>query len=297
MRVIKFFFRSVVILTMVGAVVGLGAREILLSLGVSQIKSSLSSMRKANAQRSYLEACRQKGSGSPTSTIQLRFISDTEYLYEVVCGQFSLDPIVIETKNLPFLVQKKPGSSGIIWGNNLSGITLEIFGRSKSIWVESEDIFQSSEMVELGFGPISSCSGYGFNCCQIASQAGTGEQLQGVNDCPRSCFSACMSRPVLLSLSSQPFADRNTRILTVKSGELVDFSYVVDKGEAESIQVTLEYGDGEKDLFTQTNDQSNHSYLCQTVRCEYLLKLSVVDNNGVEASDSQLNRMRIVVTR
>src|SRR3989304_5901808 len=112
MRVITVLLYSIVLFTVVGSVGFVLGREVLLQLAISQIATSLGVMRQA-AQKSgpYLLECRKKGAapteGETISSIQLRFTSDHEYVVEVLCTQFSLDPIIIHQRSLPPFVTKQ----------------------------------------------------------------------------------------------------------------------------------------------------------------------------------------------
>ncbi len=299
MRIIKFIFKSVILLLVIGGIGFLLAREILLFMGVGKMKSSLSSLRSMAVQRTYFAKCKEKGStfslGDDLAVLQLRFISSNEYVTEILCSQFSIDPIIISQEKLPQFVGKKPGESGIIWGNNRSGVTLEIFGRSTSILVEDRLIDTNSSEEDLGIGPRTSCSGYGYFCCQMESEKGDGQQLSGSLDCPKSCFSQCLSRPVVLAFNTEPALDLQKRVVFINSGEDITFSFVIDAGSSEQTNVRLDYGDGTSDMFYADKQIASHSYRCLEERCQYNATLVVENEQGITAADLPIMRLSVVV--
>lgn len=298
MRILKFIFKSLLTLLLVGGVAFLVAREVLLFMGVSQIKSSLSVLRSASVSKNYFKKCRERGAffGNGDETVlQLRFISPHEYLVEILCSQVSINPIIISRESLPLFVSKTDLGSGIIWGENRSGITLEILGRQRSIGVESRLITTLSNKANLGIGPVTSCEGYGYQCCQNESEQGTGDLLTKAIDCPRSCYQTCKRRPVVLSFNTQPFMERESREVNISQGEGVDFSYVIDSGPAGQISVKLDYGDGQFDTFTTDKQLVSHTYQCAQSQCLYKVKLSAADGKHIQAVDLPVMNLTVKV--
>lgn len=299
MRIIKFIFRSLIFITIVGGVGFLLGREILMAMGISKIKSSLSTLRSSSVQRSYFGKCRAKGSifleGDDPAVIQLRFISTNEYVLEVLCSQFSIDPILLKQEQLPMFVNKIAGGSGVIWGDSRSGIILEVFNRQKSIGVEDRVITTFSVNSQLGFGPATSCAGYGFSCCSYESEQGVGKQFNDPTDCPKTCFSSCVGRPVILAFNTQPVVDLQSRSVTVNSGESVTFSFVIDAGTADSINVKLDFGDGKTDSFYSDKQIITHDYQCAQEKCSYQVKLTATNDAGVSAVDLPITNMIVLV--
>lgn len=316
MRVLYSLLSSVVAIAIVLAIGFLIAREGLLFWGVSTVRSSITVMRQlaVNAGQ-YGTECRKLGVSDDEqaiSAIQLRFTSDTEYVVEVVCGQFRLNPLVIETKQLPFMVKKLPGASGIVWGEARSGVRLGVWGRTRSIITENREVaFTSNPDEFLGAGPISSCQGYGYLCCAEESSIGDGDLFSGATDCPKTCFPGCLPRPVVLSLTTDPFYQPETRTLDVSAGEMVTFGYVVTmpplRGKPEEAQselavsptqsVVIEYGDGSSDLAVEEAGSFTHAYQCVGARCVYQLSLKVTDINGVSAAVTPVSQLKVVVTK
>ena len=299
MRVIKFIFKSTVFLALVGGAGFLLAREILLFMGISKIKSSLSSLRSISVQRQYSAKCKEKGSISigrdDPATIQLRFISSTEYVLEVLCSQFSIDPILIEQEQLPKFVNKVAGGSGIVWGDARSGVSLEVFDRKKSVGVEDRLIISPPIDDELGLGPTTSCSGYGFSCCKFESEQGGGQQFAGSTDCPKSCFNSCISRPIVLAFNTQPPIDLQRRLVIIAPGEAITFSFVVDPGLNNSVSAKLNYGDGQEEVFSGDKQIVTHTYRCSEKECFYKVKLTVESDMGILAADLPIMSMSVLV--
>ena len=299
MRIIKFIFRSLIFVVIVGGVGFLITREILMFTGVGKIKSSLSTLRSSSVQRSYFAQCRAKGTvfleGDDLAVIQLRFISANEYILEVLCSQFSIDPIVLEQEQLPMFVNKVAGGSGIIWGDDRSGIVLEVFNRQTAVGVEDRTITTFTAHSELGVGPVTSCAGYGFSCCKYESEQGAGEQFNGSVDCPKTCYNSCLNRPVVLAFNTQPVLELKRRLVSVSSGEEISFSFVIDANASQSISVKLDYGDGKIDTFDTDQQTTTHAYQCAQSECSYQVKLSITDNAGISAVDLPIANMIVLV--
>lgn len=301
MRIIKFLLSGLLIIGVLGGFVFFIGREVLLLLGVSELKQSVSALRQISTNAgTYYQECRRKGAADGPDvlgSIQLRFLSEKQYVVEVVCSQFQLDPIVITTKELPFLVTKQSGQSGIIWGEALSGIALEVFGRSTAVWVENSEVKTGNPAeLEVSIGPLSSCQGLGYQCCPSDTSVGNGTQYTAVSDCPKTCFSACVERPTVLSFITQPFFDTKTRVLEIGSGEQVEFTYTARMGEVKTGMVSIDFGDGQRADLELPKGSSTHTYTCSSSRCEYKAVLKLVDANGLEAVQADLNSVTVVVT-
>lgn len=111
----------------------------------------------------------KKGGNIDVPTIgalQLRFIDNRNYVIEVICNQFQSDPIVIKNYTLPLFVTKSPGSAG----NGREMIEVRFKSRhlvGKKFWVLKNQELKTytAGSVDLGITPISTCAGYGFQCC------------------------------------------------------------------------------------------------------------------------------------
>lgn len=302
MRILKFIVVGLLILALVGGVGVIIGREALLVFSVAQIRTSISTLRQIEKNpKAYALECRQKGVSVETDVIeklQLRFISPTEYVLEVVCAQFSLDPIVIEKKSLPQFVVKLPGSSGIIWGDAPSAVGLSVFGRNRAVVVESKEIFYTNITDDFFYGvsPISSCQAYGFLCCQKENQIGQGSLFNGVSDCPSSCYSECISRPMILSFNSDPFMDFQTRTTKVKADEMITFSYVAQtNGIDDNGVIELSTGDGQKYTSSEMNGTFTHNYQCPSSTCNFQATIRVVNGQGIESALLPINIISVNV--
>lgn len=299
MRIIKIIVSTLLKLAIIALVVGLVGREVLLNIGVSRLQSSLSLLRRKAASESYYQACRKKGSifveGDQMGVLQLRFVSSSEYVIEVLCSQYSVDPIMVEQRQLPPLVKKVVGNSGVIWGDERSGVRLEIYGRQSGLGVENQQIIQLKPEDELGIGPRASCVGYGYSCCQAESQQGVGQLQSKATDCTRSCYSSCVSRPVVLAFVTQPAVNQQTRTLYIKPGEEAMFSFVLDQGQAQQVKTRVVYGDGSSDDFLTTQGTSSHRYQCQEKQCQYWARIEAIDDQRVTTAQLPVNQIKIVV--
>lgn len=301
MRVLKFIFTSLIILFVIGFGGSYIAREFILTMGVTNMKNSLRQVAGvAKNSGTYAAECRKKGiielDESSIKTIQLRFTSDTEYQIEVICRQFSLDPIIVDDAELPRFVRKTDGFSGIVWGEDLSGVSIESFGKKKSVYVEDFSIYLGTlEDVQGSIGPLTSCSGHGYTCCSPDTTIGVGEQLTRVSDCPQTCFEKCVNRPVVLSVSTQPFFDLKTRVLTVNKGEQVIVAYVIDPADSKELSVSIDFGDGQTEQLSEFSGDVVHQYDCDQFSCSYDLQVTAVNEKGIEAAQTSITRVRVIV--
>jgi hypothetical protein len=276
-------------------------REFLLTMGTSAMKNSLKQVATVSKNSGiYAAECRKKGiielDESSIKTIQLRFTSDTEYQIEVICRQFSLDPIIVDNGQLPKFIKKTDGYSGVVWGEDLSGVAIESFGKVKSVYVEDFSIYLGNLVdVEGSIGPLTSCEGHGFDCCSIDTTIGKGEKLTKVSDCPQNCYESCVRRPVVLSVSTQPFFDLKTRVLTVASGDDVVVAYVIDPADSKDLDVKIDFGDGEAAHMSEFNGDTLHKYNCNKQSCKYNLEVTAVNEKGTEAARTSITRVTVIV--
>lgn len=301
MRVLKFLFSSAIIVGILGAVGFLIWREYMLMTGISQLRASMRQVTTiATNSGTYVNSCRERGvldlDTGAIQAIQIRFTSSTTYQVEVVCNQFALDPIIAERASLPRFVEKVPGESGIIWGEARSGVALSMFGRTRSIYVEDSQVHTGELMdVQGSFGPVTSCSGHGFTCCQAETSIGEGSQLTNVTDCRASCFSSCVPRPVVLSFTTQPFYDLKTRVLYAPKGQEVTVAYVLDPAGSENLDVTIDFGDGSQNALTQFTGSTTHIYNCQDSSCSYQLKIEAVNEHGISSAQTPVTSVTVFV--
>jgi len=317
MRVLRILFTGffVVVLLAVGAF--FGAREVLLWWASRSLTQAVAELARTQVKGTYAQQCqRLVGSNvftAITPEYQLRFLSNTEYALEVVCGDTVKEPILISRKQLPILVSKVPGSSGILPTAPLSGVRLTVFAeqlailqefigylpaflvRERAVVLSQGAVLVDTNPAELGVGPSTSCEGYGYICCDSQTQMGAGESLTGAQNCPTACFSSCISRPVLLSFTTSPFLSPQTRSLTVASGGTVSFHYVADAGKAE-LTVVLRFGDGQQTQLQGATGSVDHRYTCPTATCQYTAQLELTDSWGVSALPGKLEAVAVTVS-
>jgi len=304
MRVIRYLFSALLFLGLIGAGLFFSFREIWLLRATSQIKTEIQQLRSISENAgAYIQQCRTKGITADTlqaiEAIQIRFTSPTEYAVEVVCAQFKLDPIVIETGSLPMFVSKTPGSSGVDWLTGYSGVGLQMWGRTRGVIVEQSSI-RDTDISNLSgtSGPVTSCAGHGFTCCQQETSQGVGAQISNVTDCRQTCFESCVARPVVLSFVAQPNFDATTRRLTISSGEPVEMTYVVDTaGADDTTEIVIDYGDGTSDTFNEPTGRATHSYQCNQQQCQYQVVLRAQQTEAeVSSVETPISTMTVVVS-
>jgi len=302
MRILKFLFTSFIVLLLLAGASFLIAREALLFWSTIKINNTLNTLLYIqHNQTNYIKQCKLKGNTGTTkvlSRLQLRFISPQNYVAEVICDQFPNDPIVIEQNSLPPFVQKVVGYSGVIWGTQPSGVQFELWGRQSNTGVINEDIQSSSSYQPKQLQPQTSCSGYGQTCCQIDTQQGIGDVNSLANDCPENCFTSCQERPVVLSFTTDPFFDEQSRVLKIQPDTVVTFSYVASSTQKQLPTVTINYGDGTNS--TDTNNgltgQFNHTYACVSSSCTFSAHLTVQDQLGIDSASTPIANISVNVS-
>lgn len=299
MRILRFLLSSFVFFAIFAVVGGLVVREALLFAGTSMVRSSLTVLHKISRDNlQFARQCRERGgitSDVPTiGGIQLRFITGNRYVVEVVCSQFSSDPILVEQYTLPPFVKKTAGTSGIIWSKERSAVELEVFGRRRVIGIENEEIKAfTGGSVTLGRSPVSTCEGFGYACCQAETHSGTGQPYANVLDCPRSCYAQCIPRPLILSLNTDPFVDESTRTTTTLRGEAVTFAYVVSYDQKEDVMVTIDFGDGQQESFSTLTGKTSHTYACAQASCQYTVRLTARSASGAESAATAITQLTV----
>jgi hypothetical protein len=321
MRTIRYILLGFFVLSLVGTSVFFAARETFLSWGSDAVKDSLRELVKSARGGTYVQDCSQRigenASISPDDiTVQLRFVSSNEYVMEAICPQFAFDPIVFAQGSLPEYVTRVPGSSGMVYGGERSGVVLEVFGdieETASVFFERDmswiskrkavvlaadaiQIVDDSPSMELGSGPVTSCSGYGYACCSVAAEKGTGNRILGLNDCPDSCYSSCIMRPMVLAFNSSPFfEDATTRVVRVRSNTAIEFSVVSNSLADAGVSAIFDFGDGEMLVTSDLTTPVAHRYSCATSGCQYTATVQLVDAQGIESAETSITQMVVLV--
>lgn len=317
MRILAFFAKFTFIVFLAAGTGFLIAREVLLRMAANTVESSVSELLLISQRGSSSASCLTKGITINPSTggpvLQLRFISDTEYVLEVNCVENSLDPVLLKQNVLPPFVTKTQGGSGFTLQPKQSAVELTVFAeledfvaqwlfveptfisRSTTIAATNGRVVEDYSPLDYDNGPVTSCTGYGYFCCDIVSQKGVGASITGLTGCEKSCYSQCVSRPLVLSFTTSPFYDFKTRSLTVRQGETVEFAYVSDPGKGNTVTAMISFGDGDTQEVTADSGSALHKYACAEARCEYTAKLKLVDNWGVESAETGISAVTIIV--
>ncbi|MBU0978659.1 MAG: hypothetical protein ABIJ03_00500 [Patescibacteria group bacterium] len=312
MRVLALLIKLTVILVVLGLIMLFVGREIVLSMGLANISESVQALRNYQKRSIYYDVCTRKGSqvmeGTDFVTYQLRFTSSTDYVLEAICAQLEFDPVLIEKKSLPRFTSKKPGDSGLIMSRDkVTGIQLvalnelaksldlDFIAKHKAVAVNNMQLVYPQTDQLLDEGPISSCAGYGYVCCDNLTRQGIGEQITGLADCPDTCFSSCETRPSLLSFTTNPLFDPKTRKIKISQGSGLEFHFVVDGGKSQSVLARINYGDGQTDAVTALDGKTSHRYVCPSAPCYYQAVIELEDDWGVKSIDSSITRINIEV--
>lgn len=298
MRVLKLFFTATVMLTIFTVIVGLVAREILLMMGVSQVRAAARQLSSLQIESNFAQQCQDFGS-LPQGTIsltrvQLRFTSPTTYVLEVVCQTSESLRTSVGAESLPPLVEKGVGQSGIVRGEDLHGVTLSVLGRTGVVYEEDSFVrtaltYTPAINIITDNGPATVCEGYGFQCCNNTTQLGQGTQQTQALDCPLSCYATCVNRPVVLNFESDPTHTAGTRVVTIQAGEPVQFFYTLNdiRGDVFASSVTAE--EKQRLSFVERTMRSLQNLFKNTMAPDSLKKIliSFGDGESIEVSDLQ----------
>ncbi|HQM16047.1 MAG TPA: hypothetical protein PLM16_02470 [Candidatus Woesebacteria bacterium] len=329
MRIIKAFFSSLLIITVVVGALFLISREILLMMAVQRVKQYLVQVRDLDQQQAYAAECGSKGSSRDDNgrvhSTQLRFLDDSAFVVEVVCNQMEHAPIEITQANLPPFVSRELGKSGWRWPEP-GVIHFSLYKREYAVVVADETIDTVYKQVPQtgGSGPPGACVSFGYRCCDSNIQQGAGVLATTVIDCPEQCFAGCEDRPLILNFGTQPYYNKLDRVLEIKAKEPVVYSFVVSPNQEanfsgymdsddpveksiatiemfftkeieEVLQVTLDFGDGKQEVFTGSRGQVQHQYECAANECIYEASLKVIKDGRVESVGGPQNIIKVHV--
>lgn len=319
MRALQYILISFLVIGFLAVSSFLVAREVLVYWSGKTLERSIGTLRKAQLAGTYSRQCAQKGStviddSQSIVMLQLRFISSTDFVLEGVCQQFSFDPIPIGRGELPPFIEKVPGTSGFIVDDRSSsavsisvfedyvdlltdstGIDLSFLRRQEHFAFADGDLIDADETLAYDQGPVTTCGGYGFQCCQQASEAGIGERITGLSDCSEQCYAQCIPRPILLSFSTDPLVNPIDRTVKVQSGQQVDFSYLADDARDEHLRATIEFGDGARTEAPHKQGVVTHTYQCPTGSCQYTAHITLYDSWGVASAETSHSKIIVNV--
>lgn len=324
-KIWRFFSNAVLLLLVVGVLGAVGlviARESLMWHGVRTFKNDIRALRKLNGSSDCNALSGAVAMGEQESR-QLRFSSSSEYALEIVCPSFPEDPLVSQKRSLPWLVTKLPGSAGItIVAEGESFVGLTVFADAVAMmpesvrpwlgWISRSELvgLQDGEIIAkrwdgsepvmsataFGTGPISSCEGFGFSCCDAQTQYGMGDAINDLPSCPANCYARCLARPLIVSWRSNPIVDWETNAVELPSGGSIELYYVVDDADtAGPWQATIDFGDGEETTFDGKEGVVEHEYLCDQELCEYTAQVVVENATGAQSAVTDIARLLVRV--
>lgn len=315
MRILLSILKFSTVLIVLSVALFLVSREALLISATHLLTSSLGELQRAGMKGTHIGQCQNRGFGvvdGSNAVLQLRFLTNSEYVLEAKCSETSNETILLSRKNLPPFVTKVQGGSGFALLGR-SAVEIEVFRsfeemvksflffepnflvRTKTIGAEDGEIIEDYSPLDFDNGPVTSCTGYGYFCCDAVAQKGAGEQIIGLSGCEERCYSSCVTRPVVLSFTTNPFFDFKERTLQLRNGETVEFTYVADVPSGSTVQALFDFGDGATQELTGDNATASHTYTCKTGRCEYPVSLKLLDNWGIESIVSDISKVTIIV--
>ncbi len=304
MRILRVIFTTLFFFLAVSALVFFTLREGLLLYASSQLSSDYSKLRSlAGNTGEYQDRCQNRSgelAGGGVSQVQLRFIDDKEYVIEVLCNRFELTPITADENILPWSVKKLAGNTGFVWQKNSKtmrgGVRLEIWGRERAFGPGLNSISADAvDTAAFDVGPLSSCEGYGYACCNQDTEEGTGELYSAVLDCPQNCYATCEKLPIILSLNTDPYLTPETRTVSIASDQSVTFQWVVELPTDTGV-IEIDYGDGSSEEVAASTEQTQHTYTCSRSRCRYEVQIQATDAAGRRSAQTPITQLVVEVT-
>lgn len=309
MQFLRTFFTGMLIVVVGGLLLFFGGREVLVFAARFSLQREINTLRsyKANPGQ-YSSRCANTfatfGSSEPLSGFQVRFLDEKHYQIEVVCSSDTTQPVMIKEKSLPFYAKKLPGSSGVFLGVGAyapSSFDVSVYGRKTTVALSPGE----GELINTAaVYPASVCTGWGYFCCDPETEVNSGQGLPGSSafDCPGSCSSVCLKRPLVYAFNADPSYNAVTRSVSILPGTAVQFAYVIGDMDGSIDSVTVKFGDGGEyteeatDIDPILNSGTvQHTYECPSTSCTYTATLILTDNDGLEAPKKSVSTIQVNV--
>ena len=208
-------------------------------------------------------------------------------------------------------VTRMPGSSGLFFGVGKpihTTMELGLWGRRyrmniRDAATDAPALQKSTQqsIVRMQY-PESTCAGWGYQCCDAVTQVPDGLPVAGVaQDCRSSCYSACKSRPLVLSFRSDPqqkadVQGEQTVNLTADNGVLAFAAVVVAPASALQ-KVVIDFGDCSTEEFPKDQITTTHTYVVLLNCCAFSAKIIAFDIDGLRSPNLPTTIIKIVVQR
>jgi len=142
-----------------------------------------------------------------------------------------------------------------------------------------------------------SCEGWGYQCCDSGTMAGSGEQELRVLDCRDNCYPACLMRPALVYFNSDPLMEPKARTIKVASARAtITFGFEVMDEDSSIAAVTLDFGDGDQYTAKNINEVVKHEYICgEGGGCNFTAKLEATDSDALTLNQERLQTIQVVL--
>jgi hypothetical protein len=247
------------------------------------------------------------------SGYRLRFLDETHYLIEVVCNDVNIGPFSIRSKTLALGVTKIAGSGVLaqVTDERLPEspvkhpLEARVLLRAGTVYrmvglLRDEPINRSwkNTLSDIGAdSTVTDCAGWGYECCNQATQVGSGEVETRTLDCPQQCFPACLERPSVVFFNTDPPIDGGSRVVTLSGSDVsVRFGYELIDFDGEVKNAVIDFGDGKQENLADTKGIAAHIYHCASVTCEYVARISLTDDMGLPMVDSRISTVTVRIT-
>ncbi len=306
----------ITLLVLVVLIVVVG-RLILLNLTFDQLNQSYMTLRRQYSQKTQSELCVSEVDSAQSVDYQLRFVSPSQYVIEVVCFSKPLEGIELSRYKLPRGVVRSGGSVGVGVNQTAQPMQLAVFSdlisvlpttlQSKLQWLVGHKtlIFADGQVSEIKDQTIlpswteggvrSSCQAFGYGCCHEQNQAGQGQLAADAIDCPGRCYARCLVKPLVVSFGADGSFDPMSRSVEVIGGGELNFSYVGQAGSVPIKSATISFGDGQNVDLNSDQTSTSHQYNCSSSVCHYSATITLIDEQNLTSPPTALTLLQVVV--
>lgn len=289
MRILRLLITFLVWLALLSAFVYFIGTRLWLFVGSTLfIQDAQVLVKQLAKEESFADRCAQAPTASSLTrpkALQLRFLNESDFVVEIVCSFIEDSPIQLYESSLPPFVRKAAGASGFYFDlarRQETSIRLQVFSHEQDLTFTGLKVLRANlpSAPAAQPYPATACTAFGLQCCTLDVQRGVGNQMMdGVTDCPRSCYAACAAIPYLQSFSADPYPEANNEVVLTSPTQDVVFSYTASHADGQIRSVEIDYGDGKKETSNRPNGVFTHTYTCET-ECRYPVVIRATDSNG-----------------
>jgi hypothetical protein len=305
MRIFALVFGGLVVMVALGIMGWFGREKVVMGMAAYSLRNDIAQLKKFRYDGSAKGCVSLEHETNRVTGYQLRFISDTEYVFEVVCEHDKAGNILkngllaggvkrLYGSGIMLAVDEKNVEPTNAWVHLKYGDTIVAVGFFNNV----ADIKWNAREFPIGGDTTAqaNCSDWGFVCCKSGTENGQGAQVFTL-DCPKNCHQTCNQLPVVVFFNTSPLMDAKSRVLLLNSRKSsVDFGFEITDFDGNVEQSSIDFGDGTvSGEFGAKASPVSHEYSCDTSRCVYRAVLSAVDSEGNNLENSHYNQIQVIL--